>query len=464
MKKFKDWSKPAKTVTITGAIGLAFCIGKEGVKLISRAINRKADGKAKKADRQDELNKKKEYEAYKAEKQKEAVDYSIEKRREEEERKRAEADKMQQEQNASMGTWENTEPLPPVDQDLNSDADMVGNRLFDKIIHKGEMGMFVGPKGCGKSLIADWIALNIAEGKNVPVWSDVEGQTVGNTKVLVYDLELFPVDIHERFIKYGYVFPENFIRHDRAQIKSPKDILSDLNANVEQAQSGNELFAVVDNIKKVVEISCAQVVKSFMDSLDAISNKAKAKGVALTILIVNHPTKDIQPGDSIKLGDEAGSTYLRDFLNFIFAVEPTNITKQHKILKVLTIRGEVEPEDVAILKIVNEAPYVHPVVLCEMEESKALTINNEQLEAHINGLTVKSDNAPTDKRKVNKTGLTDDDKREIYRKHTEDGISPEELAKEYGPKCKKGTVSDTTIRNIIDKMKAECDSEQQQSA
>lgn len=362
-------------------------------------------------------------------------------------------EEQQKDQEGSEDAFEIDEPLPSVGQEETPCLDFANNRLFDKIIHRGEIGMFFGPKGNGKSIVSYWIALNVAEGKHITVWNDVESTPIPPTKVLYYDLELSRMDIQGRYDKYGYVFPENFIRHDNTQIKSSQDIIRDLFANVAQASGGEELFAVVDNIKKAMEITCAQTVKPFMKDLEKVINTAKAKGVTLTILLVNHPTKDFKLGDSLELGDAAGSTELYTYLNFAFVIEPTKISKQHKILKELSLRGETEPENVAIVKLENEAPYVQPVVLCEMDEKKALNIDKKQFEAFLEGAIVNP--ASSDKRKVNKTGLTHEDELEIYRLHKEERYSPEQLAKMFGPKCKNGTVSDTTIRNIIARIEKE---------
>lgn len=350
-------------------------------------------------------------------------------------------------------------PLPPVVQNDCPDLDFAQNRLFDKIIHRGDRGMFFGPKGIGKSLVTFWIAINVAEGKHVTVWKDVENNTIAPTKVLYYDLELTDMDIHNRYGKYGYKFPQNFIRHDKAQISSSEDIIKDLRANVRQSVAGAELFVVVDNIKKAMEITCGQTVKSFSNSLKDIEKEAEAKGVTLTILLVNHPTKDFNPGDSLELGGAAGSTELRDFLNFVIAIEPTKISKQHKILKVLNIRGEMEPDNVAVVKFENATPYAHPVVLCEMEEDMALKSNQEQFNMYLNGED--GSPKPVDKRKESRTGLTSEDWLEIRRLYMEEGKSPEQLAIEYGPKCKNGTISDTTIRKHIKKIEEEIAQQQE---
>ena len=391
-------------------------------------------------DREDKFQQQKEYDKFK--------DELHEKKHR---RRRMEA--QPQQEPTPEDAFENDEPLPSVGQDDNSDLDFANNRLFDKIIHRGEIGMFFGPKGNGKSIVSYWIALNVAEGKHISVWNDVESASVPPTKVLYYDLELSPSDIQSRYGKYGYKFPKNFIRHDKTQIKSSHDIIRDLRANVAQASRGDELFAAIDNIRKAMEITCAQSVKPFLNSLDTIIETAKAKGVTLTVLIVNHPTKDFKPGDSLELGDAAGSTELYTYLNFAFVIEPTKFSKQHKILKELSLRGETEHETVAIVKLENEAPYVHPVVLCEMDEKKALSINKEQFEAFHEGATVNP--TSTDKRKGSRTGLTHEDELEIYRLYKDEGVKPERLAEMFGPKCKSGKVSDTTIRNIITRIEEE---------
>lgn len=356
-------------------------------------------------------------------------------------------EEQQKEQEGSEDAFEIDEPLPLVGQEENPCLDFANNRLFDSIIHRGDIGMFFGPKSIGKSVVAFWIALNVAEGNHLTVWKDVESNPIPPTKVLYYDLELSQMDIHNRFGKYGYAFPKNFIYHDKSQIKSSQDIIRDLGANVAQASAGEDFFVVVDNIKKAMEITQTQTVKPFLNSLEAIIDTAKTKGVTLTILIVNHPTKDFKPGDSLELCDAAGVTDLRDFLNFVFAIEPSKISKQHKILKVLNIRGEAEPETVAVVKFENEAPYVHPAVLCEMDEKTALAINEEVFYQFLESGTANP--TSTDKRKKSRTGLTHEDELEIYHLYKEKGYKPEQLAEMFGSKCNGGKVSDTTIRNII---------------
>ena len=372
---------------------------------------------------------------------------------------KAEAQTLQQSQTTFMDDAENSAPLPPIGQDQDFANELDGDRLFDKIIHKGEIGMIFGPKGCGKSIVTDWIALNIADGKNIPVFGGVEENAIAKTTVLDYDLELNDKDIYRRFGKYGFQFPENFIRHDKTQVKSTEDILFDIYKNVKQAHRGDEIFSVIDTITKVGDITCSQSIKQFLENLEKITHEASSKGIILTTLLVSHPTKDCKPGDSLELSDAAGSTDLTRFLNYVIAIESTRISKEHIILKALNIRGEIEPENVVILKIENEVPFVHPIVLCEMDEGTALKLDKKQFEAYLEGLDVKSEDT-TDKRKVNKTGLTDEDKHEIFRLHKEKGKSPEELAKIYGPKCKTGTISDTTIRNFIREIEGKNKSDQ----
>ena len=372
---------------------------------------------------------------------------------------KAEAQTLQQSQTTFMDDAENSAPLPPIGQDQDFANELDGDRLFDKIIHKGEIGMIFGPKGCGKSIVTDWIALNIADGKNIPVFGGVEENAIAKTTVLDYDLELNDKDIYRRFGKYGFQFPENFIRHDKTQVKSTEDILFDIYKNVKQAHRGDEIFSVIDTITKVGDITCSQSIKQFLENLEKITYEASSKGIILTTLLVSHPTKDCKPGDSLELSDAAGSTDLTRFLNYVIAIESTRISKEHIILKALNIRGEIEPENVVILKIENEVPFVHPIVLCEMDEGTALKLDKKQFEAYLEGLDVKSEDT-TDKRKVNKTGLTDEDKHEIFRLHKEKGKSPEELAKIYGPKCKTGTISDTTIRNFIREIEGKNKSDQ----
>ena len=372
---------------------------------------------------------------------------------------KAEAQTLQQSQTTFMDDAENSAPLPPIGQDQDFANELDGDRLFDKIIHKGEIGMIFGPKGCGKSIVTDWIALNIADGKNIPVFGGVEENAIAKTTVLDYDLELNDKDIYRRFGKYGFQLPENFIRHDKTQVKSTEDILCDIYKNVKQAHRGDEIFSVIDTITKVGDITCSQSIKQFLENLEKITHEASSKGIILTTLLVSHPTKDCKPGDSLELSDAAGSTDLTRFLNYVIAIESTRISKEHIILKALNIRGEIEPENVVILKIENEVPFVHPIVLCEMDEGTALKLDKKQFEAYLEGLDVKSEDT-TDKRKVNKTGLTDEDKHEIFRLHKEKGKSPEELAKIYGPKCKTGTISDTTIRNFIREIEGKNKSDQ----
>ena len=362
-------------------------------------------------------------------------------------------------ENECVDDFKEEEPLPPIGQDQDFANELDGDRLFDIIIHKGEIGMIFGPKGCGKSIVTDWIALNIADGKNIPVFEGVEENAIAETTVLDYDLELNDKDIYRRFGKYGFQFPENFIRHDKTQVKSTEDILFDIYKNVKQAHRGDEIFSVIDTITKVGDITCSQSIKQFLENLEKITHEASSKGIILTTLLVSHPTKDCKPGDSLELSDAAGSTDLTRFLNYVIAIESTRISKEHIILKALNIRGEIEPENVVILKIENEVPFVHPIVLCEMDEGTALKLDKKQFEAYLEGLDVKSEDT-TDKRKVNKTGLTDEDKHEIFRLHKEKGKSPEELAKIYGPKCKTGTISDTTIRNFIREIEGKNKSDQ----
>lgn len=192
--------------------------------------------------------------------------------------------------------------------------------LFGDFIQNGELVIFFGDNGLGKSILAAQIAYGIANGKKI---LGLENECKPMT-CLYYDFELMPRNYanryHNKITDKTFVsFGDNFIRQqiDYEQI----DIKKDFNDLIEQSflsdiNQYNAECIIIDNITAIS-------LKSTSDNNEAINLMRRLDKIRkeknVTMIILAHTPKVIS-GIPIKKEHLAGAKQLSDFADGLFSI------------------------------------------------------------------------------------------------------------------------------------------------
>jgi hypothetical protein len=281
---------------------------------------------------------------------------------------------------------EEHQPLRPKQYDPTAPMDYIENRrLFGSAIHSGENVVLIAPKGIGKTGLCMQIAAAVAEGKPTGLWPTYEDGIGKPQRVLYYDCELTDYDMYNRYYRYGYTFPANFERYDRAQFKDADDILADLEWKVRNGlATGAHATAFIDNITKALKTEQVSEINRFNDKVDEIYSLANGRGITLTLISVVHVlTGEYRSGTPLTLKEAAGGSNLTNFKGAIVVLEQPKNVKNSILVKVLNCRSEAEPDDVCVLQRIgkDEGTHYHFEFLGEMPEKDALKGEQPEPEA-----------------------------------------------------------------------------------
>lgn len=270
-----------------------------------------------------------------------------------------------------------TGPFPPKAFNLSTYGKRWEDlRLFASVIHSGDRGVIIAPKGVGKSALAMCIGAACASGAPTGLWPTYDEGHHSPQRVLYYDCELTDTDMYNRYGRYGFEFPQNFERYDYTQFKDAYQILADLQWKVEhQMAEGDEATVFIDNITKALKTEQVSEINRFNDTLDEIYKLSQRRGIKLTLITIVHVlTGEYKPGTPITLKEAAGGSNLTNFANFVLAIEQPKTKGNIILVKVLNSRGEPEPDNVCVLRRVgkDEGTHYHFEYVGEMPEKEAL--------------------------------------------------------------------------------------------
>lgn len=192
--------------------------------------------------------------------------------------------------------------------------------VFGDFIQSGELVIFFGDNGLGKSILATQIGYGIANGKKI---LGLENQCKPLT-CLYYDFELTPRSYAKRYHnkmtdKTFVSFGDNFIRQ---QIDYQKiDDVRDFNEAIEQSflsdvEQHKAECIIIDNITAIS-------LKSTSDNNEAINLMRRLDKIRkeknVTMIILAHTPKVIS-GIPIKKEHLAGAKQLSDFADSLFSI------------------------------------------------------------------------------------------------------------------------------------------------
>jgi len=216
-------------------------------------------------------------------------------------------------------------------------------KLFGTFFHEGEISIYYGDTGSGKSLLAVNIADTISSGKSSCCGLANETQA---QPVLYYDFELSDKMFHIRYrdpdkrINYQFAnwlhrttvvpnFEDSIIETQESFIKQLfADIESDL------VETGAKVL-IIDNITAVA-------LKTTSDADQAIGIMRQFKRLqtkyGLSILVLAHTTK-IPNYLPIQLNHLGGSKHLANFADSVFAIGKSSQDENLRYLKQLKVRN-----------------------------------------------------------------------------------------------------------------------------
>ncbi|MBQ8888308.1 MAG: AAA family ATPase [Bacteroidaceae bacterium] len=224
--------------------------------------------------------------------------------------------------------------------------------LVGDLITCGGINILYGPTGLGKSILAEQVGIETAEGKASCLVPNSEKCTPQNVKYL--DSELDENDICSRYGKYGYYFPENLERSE-VTFESPEKFIAFIENNVNQ-ETSDSLY-IIDNLLTICPALTGEKSKIFFRKLKEIQREARKRGVILTFIIVGHTTKDYT-GGPIYLKNLSGPFNISAMATGIYGI--TSCSSDGKLiqLEVLKSRRKCDVGTKYILEK-QEKPYIH---------------------------------------------------------------------------------------------------------
>lgn len=224
--------------------------------------------------------------------------------------------------------------------------------LVSDLITCGGIYILYGPTGLGKSILANQIGIDAAEGNASSLVPNSVECTPQNVKYL--DSELDDDDISSRYGKYGYYFPENLERFE-VTFESPEKFTDFIKKVVDQEDS--DCLIVIDNILTICPALSGEKSKHFIRNLKAVQQDARTRGIAITFIIVGHTTKTYT-GGPIQLKDLSGSFNMSAMATGVYGITSKSSDGKFIQLEVLKSRRNCDVGTKYILEK-QEKPYIH---------------------------------------------------------------------------------------------------------
>ncbi|MBQ0074189.1 MAG: AAA family ATPase [Prevotella sp.] len=258
-----------------------------------------------------------------------------------------------------------------LDETLSSTSEAL-KYLFGGLMVEGGTYVVFAQKGQGKSTFAMQMALALAKGKDLKLFSEYNrsAEDISPHHVLYLDYELSAIQIKER---YRGVSAPTLHWLGTCRSKNTSDCMKLMEEYLLKIPEGEEVVVFVDNLTKIgCGYSQPTEAKELYARLDGLKHTQKNKhGRTLTVILVTHTQKDVKPGAPLTQNDYSGAQDIIISADGVFAIGPTKFGNDTKYLKVLNNRNAIEPDTVSVIKHVNQ-PYSRFEVVSEMSEADAL--------------------------------------------------------------------------------------------
>lgn len=187
------------------------------------------------------------------------------------------------------------------------------NIIASEIYKDSRLIIFSGP-GVGKSILVGQLGIGIGSGQPCGVFPD-EVETAPQN-VLLIDTEQEDSDLYLRYSEGVDDIPETIDRVSECNFNSPEDVAKLVHDKVNSWTSGGTV--IIDNLTSAFSLQSGERIRSFFNHLKAIQKAMKAKGIAISYIIVCHETKSAK---GLALKDIQGSGNLGNFATSVYGLE-----------------------------------------------------------------------------------------------------------------------------------------------
>ena len=219
--------------------------------------------------------------------------------------------------------------------------------LYAPLIVQGEITIFFGDTGIGKTILSVMIAIYIAK----------------KHKLLYVDLELTDKQFEKRYRNEDgnhFNFPGNFFRATNEILKElPNDISYEeffIKSLKDRIREFSTEVVVLDNLTKIC--SSTDSAKSTIPIMNALSALKFEEGI--TFLVLEH-NKKVEEWRPISLNDLQGSKMKSNFADSVFTIGRSAYDKNIRYIKQLKVRsGELvyDEENVLVCELTTSSGYL----------------------------------------------------------------------------------------------------------
>ncbi len=234
--------------------------------------------------------------------------------------------------------------------------------LIGDFVEVGGRCILFGPPSIGKSILSLQMAIAIAEGSEYGFFPPEEENPHGDQQVIFFDFEM---KAEEQFERIGdRTMPSNLLR-----CEGPISSFDQLFKTIEEVSQAPKVTVIIDNIRKLEEMSQSNQVSEYFNKLEQTQEKLKTKGITVTFITVTHTGKDFDKTSPVELNDMAGGADLGRFSSTVVALAPAH--DGNVIFRAVKKRNSAPMDEVYILRII-ETPYLHFEYVCSSNVEDAL--------------------------------------------------------------------------------------------
>ena len=213
----------------------------------------------------------------------------------------------------------------------------IPKRLCGNLWFEGEVCILFADTNVGKSICAVQVANNVSRGENRDVFASEASQQV----VLYLDFELSDKQFQSRYSvdwKQDYLWDSKFYRvRINPQFTDFEDFEKQLFIEIEEAiVKYNATILIVDNITylRMQSTETGKEALPLMKHLTQMKNQFK-----LSLLVLAHTPKRINPSMPLTINDLAGSKQLANFADSVFCIGKSMQGSNLRYIKQLKARS-----------------------------------------------------------------------------------------------------------------------------
>lgn len=245
-------------------------------------------------------------------------------------------------------------------------------QLISEFQYKGELGFFIGTPDSGKSLTLMGEAYNIATGR--ASFLDPDAQIHDPYPVDYYSLELDEDDLKTRYkhnldnvMNFKILYLSDFMEGDVFE-----NIIDDILARIECAKEDKVIM--LDNLSKITNTTNPEMVRDVYNKIEMATVRAKKRGVAITVIVVMHTNREVEPDKPITERHIGASWDAVKLAKCLFVIAPGMLGDNYRYIKNLKHKYGSKSDTVAVVKIVEE-PFLHAEFVGYKAERECLRPN-----------------------------------------------------------------------------------------